>query len=177
VFDSRVRESLKHKITSAFKERRFDQGLLDGIAFLDQVATDRPLAKELPAGQPRQGSFLMTALIIGAVVLLVLFFFRLISGAGRAGSGGVGSPGGGGFLSSLFGAMGGVFLGNWLYNTFWGDQAHASESGHFTGDTHDAGGHEYESTSSDWDSGGDAGGDMGGFDSGDFGGDAGGGDW
>jgi uncharacterized membrane protein YgcG len=181
VFNASVREALKEKITSAFKEKRFDQGLLDGVAYAAQVASEKPAATvqspaarhgahEPAAGEGRRGSFLMTALIIGGAILLVFFIVRLFSGAGRPGIGG--APGGG-FLSSLFGALGGVFLGNWLYNTFWGGHAHASDTGHSTSDT--SGNDDYESTSGDWGSGMDGGGDGGGFDGGGF--DGGGGDW
>jgi uncharacterized membrane protein YgcG len=190
VFNSSVRDTLKRTITSAFKQGNFNQGLLDGIAYLAKVSAEHPSSvavaptqprERLPAGgdQKGRGSFLMTALIVGGVVLLVLFVIRLLSGAGRPGMSGAGAPGGGGFLSSLFGAMGGVFLGNWLYNTFGGGHAHASDAGRSDAQSHDAS-DQYESTSGGWD-GGETGGDSGGFDGGDFGGGdgggGGGGDW
>jgi uncharacterized membrane protein YgcG len=189
-FDSAVRESLKKTMTSAFKDKKFDDGLMEGVAYLSRVAHEHPAKKATaPANRPANGapatnsgrSILLTVLVIGGVVLLVLFVIGRMSGASRPGMGGMGAPGGG-FMSSLFGSIGGVFLGNWLYNSFFGGSAHASEArppNEFS-NTDAPVNDSYESTSGGWD---EPAGDGGGFDGGDFGGgdmgggDGGGGDW
>jgi hypothetical protein len=152
-------------------------------------------------GAGGQASGLRTFFTWGLVILGVLLAVRLIGalmaprrpagygpGAGPGGPGGGpggpgygGAPGGGGFLSGLAGGLGGALLGNWIYNSFGGHSAHASDV--HPSDTGTTGG-EWGGTSGDdggaW--GGTGGGDWGGGDGGgggDWGGggDGGGGDW
>ena len=88
---------------------------------------------------------------------------------------------GGGFLSSLFGGIGGAMAGNWLYDQFSGrhhggdyadNTSHGADVGN-QGTGSDAGGSDWSGGGAVGDWGGDAGGggDWGG------GGDGGGGDW
>ena len=131
----------------------------------------------------RGGGFGIGSLLgIGLFVLGVLFVMRLIGslfgggmqrgyGPGRMGAPGYGAPGmggggGGGFMSSMFGGIGGALAGNWLYDQFSGrHQGGNSTDSSSYGDSPDAG-----NAAPDWSSGGDAGG-------GDWGGGGGGGDW
>ncbi len=154
------------------------------------------------------GSTMGTFLLIVAGIFGVLLVLRLLGGLfgrsagpgmpgagmgmGRPGMGGgpgyYGGPGygggGGGFMSGLFGGLGGALAGNWLYDQFSGRHGHmgsadvagpADSSAGYT----DAGGDAIVGADDDpgggasWDDGGGA--DVGGGDWG--GGDAGGGDW
>ncbi|HEU5116190.1 MAG TPA: TPM domain-containing protein [Isosphaeraceae bacterium] len=164
-----------------------------------------------PHANPRnQGSGMAVLLIIGVVVLIAFFVIRAL---GRAASGsaygGVGPKGpmpgqgygagpgyggyggrGGGFMSSLFGGLGGAIAGNWLYNQMsgghhdYGHQSSADPNAYPTsGDSAgtdwggtSGGDADWGGTSGDWGGGGDVagGGDWGGG-GGDWGG--GGGDW
>lgn len=120
----------------------------------------------------------------GLLILGVLLVIRLIgallaprrpAGYGPGGPGGPGggpgyggAPGGGGFLSGLAGGLGGALLGNWIYNSFGGHSAHAS-------DVHPS---DSGTTGGDWGgTSGNDGGDWGGTGGGDWGGGDGGGDW
>ena len=102
-------------------------------------------------------------------------------GGGGYGPGYGGAPaGGGGFMSSLFGGIGGAMAGNWLYDRMSGNQhggGYADQTGYDAG----AGAAPVEDAGTDW-SNNDAGADWGGGGTadtpaaGDWGG-GGGGDW
>ena len=174
----------------------FDAALLSGIKAIDsevssarsehgtlRQGTGAVVARNGRVARPgnRGGGFGIGSLLgIGLFVLGVLFVMRLIGslfgggmqrgyGPGRMGAPGYGAPGmggGGGFMSSMFGGIGGALAGNWLYDQFSGRH----QGGNYTdsssyGDSADAG-----NAAPDWSSGGDAGG-------GDWGGGGGGGDW
>src|SRR5262249_22171665 len=89
------------------------------------------------AANPHGGFGLGSLLGIGLLIVGVLFLVRLLGGLFGAGSRGyaggpgrMGGPGygpgygygggGGGFLSSVFGGIGGALAGNWLYDQFSG---------------------------------------------------------
>ncbi|WP_422926657.1 TPM domain-containing protein [Singulisphaera sp. PoT] len=167
-------------------------------------------ARRAPVNRPGGGqqSFGLGSLLgIGLGIIAILFILRLIgsafggghgyAGPGRMGGPGYGAPGyggagggGGGFLSSMFGGIGGAIAGNWLYDQFSG-----RHHGGYTDNSStygDAGqGYSGDSGASDWsggggvsgdwgDSGGGGGGDWGGGGGGDWGGGdsgGGGGDW
>ena len=162
-------------------------------------------ARPAPVRKNSSGGFSLISLIIGALVLFFLFrivmaVFRAMAGGnqygnqgmmgGRGGYPGPGGPGyggggyggapagGGGFMSSLFGGIGGAMAGNYLYDQFSGRGHSGVES---TGMGADPAAAPIEETSPEW-SGNDAGTDWGGGAStdapagGDWGG-GGGGDW
>jgi len=150
-----------------------------------------------PAGrQPARGmgwlGWIVVALIVLVGIRLVAALFSAISGgnrpAGYPGSGygpGYGGYGGGGgimgsMMSGLFGAM----AGNWIYNSFFGPTAHASQPGGFGGIDSErnidrGAGEDFEGTGGDFDDRGDASNVGGDFaeSGGDFGADNGGGDF
>ncbi len=154
---------------------------------------------------PHNQSFGLGSLLgIGLVILVVLIGLRalgslfgggyrgglaggprMMGGQGYGGQG-YGAPGsggrGGGFLSSLFGGIGGAMAGNWLYDQFSGrhhggdyadNTSHGADVGN-QGTSADAGGSDWSGGGAVGDWGGDAG---GGGDWGGGGGDGGGGDW
>ena len=195
--------AIQNAFLADFKKRDFDAGLLSGVrtikAEIDSAKSEFGTLRQgagaaaprvgrggggggggMRRGNPNGGFGVSSLLFIGAIILGVLFFVRILGrlfGGGQANpmmGGRMGAPGygggggGGGFMSSLFGGLGGAMAGNWLYDQFsgrhggggYGDNSSSGDSGA------DAGG-------SDWAGGGDAGGaDWGGG-----GGDAGGGDW
>ena len=190
--------AIEGAFVAGLKNRDFDGALLGGVKSIDsEVSTARAelggLRQGVPAGRVgrngrvvnRGGSFGISSLLgIGLLVFGVLFVVRLLGslfrgggmqgayGPGRTGAGGY-SPGygggGGGFMSSMFGGIGGALAGNWLYDQFSGRHHGGNTTDSSTyGDQTDA-----ANAGSDWDNGADAGGaDWGGA-----GGDAGGGDW
>ena len=204
VFDKSTCEGATEKLIAAFKKKEFDRGLMDAVDHLTAAAAKHGAAATATrpaAPQPRvpahaapdpggRGSFLTTILIIGAVLVGVLLLVRVLSavasggGAAPGGYGG-GGGGGGGFFGSMLGGLGGVFLGNWLYDTFSGrSRSYGGESMTDAGssptsspgfdDRGETGGGDWSDSSGDADAGG---GDTGGSDGGDFGGgDSGGGD-
>ena len=166
-----------------------------------------------PARRNAAGGFPIMGLIVGGLVLF--FLFRIIGSifrgrqanqygggqmmGGRGGYPGQGGPGygggyggapagGGGFMSSLFGGIGGAMAGNWLYDKMSGH----NQGGGYTDQTSydqgtsapiEDGGSEWSNNDAgaDWGGGGggtaDQGGDWGGG-GGDWGGGGGGGgDW
>ena len=153
-----------------------------------------------PARRNQAGGFSLMWLIVGGLVLF--FLFRIIGSifggrrnaqygqpmmGGRGGYPGPGGPGygggyggapagGGGFMSSLFGGIGGAMAGNWLYDRMSGH----NQGGGYTDQTgYDSGTQApLEDTSSGW-ANNDTGGDWGGGGVADQGGDwgGGGGDW
>jgi uncharacterized membrane protein YgcG len=165
-FDKATVESAIQKVIGGFKQKKFDAGLLNAVGYLAEVADRRPSATEQKAqtrsapaaSQPERaplttreadgnGSFLGTALVIGAVIVVVLLVIRVIGaiaqgrsggprgvGYGSGGPGyGYGGPGygystGGGFFGNLMAGIGGAVLGNYLYNSFFGGgQVRASD--------------------------------------------------
>jgi uncharacterized protein len=147
------------------------------------------------------GSTMGTFLLIVAGIFGVLLLLRVLGGLfgrsarpgmpggmgmGRPGMGGPGYygggyGGGGGFMSSLFGGLGGALAGNWLYDQFSGRHGHVTSAdavspGDYSSGAPDAGGDAIVGADDDagggasWDDAGGGGGDWGG-------GDAGGGDW
>lgn len=132
-----------------------------------------------------------TLLAIGLIIIAVLIGIRLLGalfgagrgayGPGRMGGPGYGGPGyggGGGFLSGLFGGLGGAIAGNWLYDQFSGRHNHGgyTENTSYGSPDADTG---TAPDNADW--GGGSGGtswdDAGGGGGGDWGGGGGGGDW
>ncbi|MGL5098325.1 MAG: hypothetical protein ACRDD1_22280, partial [Planctomycetia bacterium] len=141
--------ALKDKVLAAFKEKKFDVGLLDGLAFLNDslgLVGKTPAAKTAaavpgaakpaapaaavpPAGNPGDlgaASPIWGWLIIGGVVLLGLW---LVMGLMRAMSGAGGGMGGGGMLGGLMAGMFGAMAGSWLYNSFFTDNAFGGDPG------------------------------------------------
>jgi uncharacterized protein len=218
-FDKATVESVTQTVIGRFKQKQYDDALLKAVGSLTEAANSGPSA---PAQGPsarsapstsrpdlaprpnreteRGGSFLGTALVIGAVLVGILLLVRVIAavmrpaggvgpGYGYGGGGpGYGFGGGGGFLGNMMAGIGGALLGNYLYNSwFGGGQARAAEpfgeSGSTSASTFDdqgaSGGADWGASASaeDSDGGGD---DFGGsdFGGGDFGGgDGGGGDF
>ncbi len=223
VFGSDVKHEVVNRMVAAFKEREYDRGLLEAVDYLGQVgdehgqgrqATGRaaPARGEPPAQPPAaqapnagRGSFLVTILVVAAVIIGVLFVIRLIArlvgggGYGRSYGPGGGSygaaPGGGGFFGSLMGGLGGMLLGGWLYDSVFRNRSYGAELPQHpqagnepgTNDQYESAGGDWGTTdaedpagSSDEPSGGESsGGDWGGGDSagGDAGGSDAGGDW
>ena len=135
------------KIDSILSEARAEAGgslkpSTPGTHKTGQVAT--PAGR--PAGKPSTGGGMGLFLTIGLGLLVLFIVIRvlgaLFSGGNRAGyqqrpmgggmggpgyGGGMGGPGyggggggGGGFMSSMFGGIGGALAGNWLYDQFSG---------------------------------------------------------
>jgi len=134
------------------------------------------------------GSLLGIGLIIVAVLVGIRLIGSLFGGRGGYGAqpgpgmmgrpgygpgGGYGGGGGGGFMSSLFGGIGGAMAGNWLYDQFSGRHhqggSYSDNTGYAPGGDAPAG-----DAGNDWVGGGSEAGDWGGG-GGDVGG--GGGDW
>ncbi|MBL9167756.1 MAG: TPM domain-containing protein [Verrucomicrobiales bacterium] len=183
------RDELVRIFQSSFREDRFDEGLQNGVAYVERTlrANLRPsaaagtpsaspngswetaAATNEPSSRGSIGSFLLLGVLLLGGILLVRFLFRMMRGSqgGQlAGAGGMGGRGGG-FLTSLLGGIGGVMAGSWLYDRFMGGNAHASDSsmtGPSDNGASDVGG-DFSSSGGDVDFGG----------GGDFGGDGGGG--
>lgn len=181
------RDELVRILQTAFRQDRYDEGLQNGISYVERTLRDNvqpTVARQsaVPGGTWRStpsvnesssrgsiGSFLVLGVVLLGGMLLVRFLFRMVrgtQGGQLAGAGGMGG-GGGGFLTSLLGGIGGVMAGSWLYDRFMGGNAHASDSS-MSGST-DTGASDLGGDFSS--SGGDV--DFGG--GGDFGGDGGGG--
>jgi uncharacterized membrane protein YgcG len=160
--------------------------------------------------QARSGISMLIGIVL--LVLGVLIVFRLLGalfGARRGGYGpgygpgqmrggpgygapgyggggpGYGGGGGGGFMSSLFGGLGGAMAGNWLYDQF-GRHHSPDQAGYVPGADPAApadAGPDWQGSEgggADWgggDAGGGGGADWGGGGGGDWGGGGGGGDW
>lgn len=196
------REELVRKLQSAFRDDRFDDGLREGVAYVQRslnenlrTPVDHPVARKSVAAPVRSvgadretssslnfGSLLLIGLLIFGGLLVVRFFFRLLSGSATGGWNGAGSwngGGGGGFFSGLLGGLGGALAGSWIYDHFFGSSARADDYSRDVMTDSSAMAHDtdYSSSGSDvgFDSGGDSfssGGDVGGgdFGGGDFGG-------
>ena len=201
------RDELVRLLQSSFREDKYDEGLRTSVAYVERTlrsnlsgqvpsaAVTRPAVQSTPLRQVpvhssshfSGGSLLILGVFIVGGVLVVIFLMRLLR-SGLGGGGGNVLPGtrgwgggGGGFFSSLLGGIGGVMAGSYLYDRFFGSNAHASDSfppSQVDAPPSDAGG-DFSSSGADVDTrsfGGDfgsSGGDVGG--GGDFGG--GGGDF
>lgn len=147
--------------------------------------------------------WIIVAVLVLVGIRLISALFSVFSGANRPGygggygpgPGGPGGPGGyggyggggGGMLGGLMSGMFGAFAGNWLYNSFFGNTAHAAQPTGFGGDEgsrvdrDEGAGEDFQGSGGDFgsDDTGSGGGDFGSGDSGggDFGGDSGGGDF
>jgi len=198
-FTTAKRDQLLTIFQKNFKEKKFDEGLMEGIAYVDKTF-DSTIGKgttdtgSTAATTKTKGASTMNPIwgwiCIGLVVILAIWlvvgliraFTRPAAGPGYAGGGGYGGGGGGGggFFSSMLGGLFGAAAGMWLYDSFFrshtpspmgGSTAYGGES---TGGVDDTG-----STGAGGDYGGDAdagggGGDWGGGGDADAGG---GGDW
>ncbi len=197
------RAAIRDELTRPFKERQFDKGLGAAVATIDEFLPGKsgPQRDAAPKANPgpnggQRGSFMGTLLFFGFIILAIWLvlrvvgaIFRGIFGGGqyraqgpmRPGYGpGYGpAPGGGGFMSSLFGGIGGALFGNYLYDQFSGRHHHGGgEAQGWTGPTtpSDGGGivgGDDPNRNASWGGGDWGGGDTGG--GGDWGG--GGGDW
>ncbi|MFO0956705.1 MAG: TPM domain-containing protein [Isosphaeraceae bacterium] len=213
-FPAARRAAIRDELTRPFKEGKFDQGLNQAVAALDEFLPGKPGVNHEAnprAGKPGGGGFKMgTLLFFGFLIIAVLLVLRLIGaifrgvfGMGRGGygprpgygpggygpgygPGGYGpgyGGGGGGFMSSIFGGLGGALFGNWMYDQFSGrhhqggvptsfpqENAPGIGGGIVGADDDNRGG--------DWGGDAGAGGDWGGGGGGDWGGSGGGGgDW
>jgi hypothetical protein len=194
--------ALRQAFAAGFKKGDFDAGLLQGVkeigtevaATVAEKGTRRSQPGALPPGRAGRGNgkggFGIGSLLgIGLLIVGVLFVVRLLGGLfggggsrqpGRMGAPGYGAPGyggggGGGFMSSLFGGIGGALAGNWLYDQFSGrHHGGYSDSSAMGGDASQSpasGGDDWSGGGTDW-GGGDTGGGGG-----DWGGGGDGGDW
>ncbi len=197
--------TIRKAILAQFQKGDFNAGLLAGASQIEKSATEaaaenggtllqqgpgggrRPALRHGAAG--RQTFGLGSLLGIGLGIMAILFVMRLIGSAFGGGHGGYGAAGrmgpgygapgygggGGGFLSSMFGGIGGALAGNWLYDQFSGRHHHGgdyvdSSSSYDPGQAGDNG-------ADDWSGGSASSGDWGGGGGGDWGGGGGGGDW
>lgn len=192
-------------IAAAFRDKKFDEGLMAAISQIglsaqqlskagtSPIATQRPSSPMAPAAS---GSMNWGGLVcLGVAALLLVFvvasvigaFFRGGSSGGMPGQGygggfggGYGGGMGGGLLGNLLGGFGGAMLGNWVYDQWsGGGHAHAGEPGaptSFGDSSGDSNYQDFGSSGGDFDSSGGTFG-SGGGDFGGGGGDFGGGDF
>ncbi|MBV8233870.1 MAG: TPM domain-containing protein [Planctomycetaceae bacterium] len=200
-------QAIRDAFVAEFKRRDFNAGLKQGVRTIEDEAArakeanggvfparGAPPMRARPV--PHHQSFGLGSLLgIGLVILVVLIGLRALGrlfgggyrggyagGPRMMGGQGYGAPGyggrGGGFLSSLFGGIGGAMAGNWLYDQFSG-RHHGGGYADNTSQGADVGDQGMGAGGSDWSGGGavgDWGGDAG--SGGDWGGgDGGGGDW
>ena len=186
------RRAIRQAFTAPFQEGDFDAGLLQAVGTIDtMLAQGGGRLRPNPAGNgrapaPARGGGGLSALIpIILGIVGILFVIRLLGGlfgsmgrpqVGQAPMGAPGSSGygrgGGGFMSSLFGGIGGALAGNWLYDQFSG---HHQDRGDTYSNPTDAG---PADAGGNWGGGGEVGDWGGGGGGGDWGGgDGGGGDW
>lgn len=198
IFPRSVTGPIRDAMKAQFRNQDFNGGVLTGAQRVRDVFVTSPKTVTTAPSQ-RTGertreraasgggfSWLPLLLLGGGAFLL----FRMMSRSRSRGgydSGGYGQPGygqpgygqpgygpnpgsgGGGFMSSLLGGVGGALLGNAVYDHFRHDGQTSDAGG-----SYDAGGSSDASWTSD-DSGSAGGGDFGSFDSGGGGGDFGGG--
>ncbi len=183
MFPTADRDGLVRAIQDRFREDKFDEGLLAAVGHVERALRSNSRAGVNPAGRPSTpavapasssfsfGSLLGLAVLAVGGLMVVSFLLRMFrggsSGGGLTGAGAAGGFGGrGGFLPGLLGGIGGALAGSWLYDQFFGGNAHAadhhSSSSPSEGSFSDLGG-DYSSSGGDVDFGGDGGG-------GDFGG-------
>jgi uncharacterized membrane protein YgcG len=151
-FPDADRQALSKLMLDRFKEKQFDEGLLESVRLVqntlqtnlagakaaEKTASDSSFESDAPEAVTKNqrdsseaGAGWLSGpwgwLLIGGAVLLGVW---LLVGLFRAFSGGVGGSGGGGFLSSLLGGLFGAAAGMWLYDTFFGgSEALAGEPG------------------------------------------------
>ena len=116
----------------------------------------------LPVGthQAPSGGGMGSLIVLGIVVVGVIFLIRMLSGS--AGGGGVPGMGGGGMMGGLMTGLLGAVAGNWIYNNFFGNSAHANDDRYDRNDrSNEDSANDSSDNTSDADYGG--GGDFGGF--------------
>lgn len=202
-FSEVQRTALRDSFLKSFREKKFDQGLVNAVSYLESaslrlkdsrlVPTSAPIQHRPAANQNIgvQNMGIWSWVILGVVVWLVFSIVSsLIRGAsGMSGAGSYGQPGyggagygggygggGGGFMSNMFGGLAGAMAGNWLYNSMFNNHGSNMNAG-FGSSYGDGSTGIDQSAPDDFSSGGDfSGGDFGG--GGDYGGgDFGGGDF
>lgn len=196
------RTAVRDELTRHFKEGQFDRGLERAVATLDGFLTEKAgktggaaAPAPAPAAKPR-GSMMGTILFLGFCLLMIWIVLRVVGAIFRGlfggghqrapgpmrpgfGPGYGAAPGGGGFMSSLFGGIGGALFGNYLYDQFSGRHGHGGQAHGWTNEPTSTGGgifgaDDNQNKGADWGGGDTGGGDWGGG-GGDWGG--GGGDW
>lgn len=146
---------VRDTMVRAFKEKRFDDGILQAVGLLENQMKYKPVGmitghnQQMPIqGEPKRTkgtNWLLLLLLIVGGFLILRMILRAISGGqaqqglpggapglgGKPGMPGVG--GGGGFMNSLLGGLGGAMLGNWLFNSFSGHHNDSVSAGNMTG--------------------------------------------
>ncbi len=177
------------KIESVFTDAKSDAGgtIRQNTAPSTRRGGAAVPARRGPANKPASGGIGMTLIMIVGGILAVMLvlriigaIFRMMSGnqgggammGGRGGYPGQGGPGyggggyggapagGGGFMSSMFGGIGGALAGNYLYDQFSG-RNHGGSTADQTGYDAGAGAAPVEDNSPEW-GGNDTGADWGG---------------
>ncbi len=198
------------RIAAEHSKKHSTTGVAPAIPANRSQVNNPPAIPHRAPVQPMQAGWspvIWILLMVVAGIFVISMISRLFGGGrgyGGGGGGGYGQPGygggggggGGGFMSNLAGGIFGAVAGNWLYNAFSGQSAHAHDTMPTTHDPYGgsntlnddapAAGEQWSdndgSSGGDWSSGGDSGGggDFGGG-GGDFGGgggdSGGGGDW
>ena len=161
-FTNPNRDEVVALMLSKFKEKKFDEGLSEGVALIKQRMSENVSGKvgrnvaPAPAAKSSGMGMLGTVILIGLGVWLLFGIMRAFSGGGMSGNGG-----GGGFMSGMMGGLFGAVVGNMMYNSFFGGSAHGGDYG---GSSDSSGSSDYGSDNGGgFDSGG---GDFGGGDSG-----------
>lgn len=141
-FSDADRQALSKRMLERFKEREFDDGLWEGVRFVQSALQTNLAGAHAAAKGASDFSFEANAhetairhqratseagagwlsspwswLLIGGAVLLGVW---LVLGLIRAFSGGSGGLGGSGFLTNLLGGLFGAAAGMWLYDRFFG---------------------------------------------------------
>lgn len=119
-------KTIRVLMTNAFQQREYDKGLLDAVDYLDKRFSGKSVSTATPAGnQPAAGQMNWLAWVgIGvAILFVVMILMALMRGLGGGGMGG----GFGGIFGSLLAGFAGMMAASWMYDTFFGDDAHASE--------------------------------------------------
>lgn len=191
---------VRDTMLQAFKEKRFDDGILQAVGLLENQMRHKPVGMTTGHNQqtpiqvePKRAkgtNWLLLLLLIGGGFLILRMILRAISG-GQAQQGlpggtppglgaqpGVAPGGGGGFMNSLLGGLGGAMIGNWLFNSFSGHHNDSVSAGTMTGQdswggnsndassgwqNDDAGAFSSSNDSADWGGGSDFGGGGGDF--------------
>lgn len=199
VFTFSDRDRLVRTMLEAFRDKKFDTGLLEGVQLIadtvranggqpaptTQPAHSAPVPTNDGRGQSGQGS-MMGWVCLGVAVLgglwLVFAAVRALTGASRSPPAGYGPPGGypqgaggGGFMTSILGGLFGAAAGSWLYDSFFRGHGNSQAFGGTPGAGPDPNGGAGD-FGGDQGRGGDFGGDTTGGGGGDFGGGGTGGD-
>lgn len=196
VFTPAHQQGFEKIMKTRFNERKFDEGLLEGVRYIQRALDAGTRGEAVPTGHGAHtgigggatnwGGLICMMLVLAGVVWLVIGMVRAFTGSGGYGAGGPGMGGyggGGGFMSGLMGGLFGAMAGNWLYHNMFGSGSGYGSSTAY-GDSGDAGGgqrpddgQDYSTSGTDYNEGGDSGGDYGDSGGGDAGGDYGGGDF